>query len=172
MTAVLVVLDTNICLDLFVFHDSSCRKLYEALYTKTVSAVTREDCREEWLRVLDYPALSLTDVQKNRSKTEFDQTVQVVCCEKRDYRTLPICSDKDDQKFMELAYDTGANCLVTRDKALLKLARKNKKNGSFDIITPRQWNWLPNNAYLNSLPHSLASCESPSTLSLAPKGRD
>ncbi len=154
MTAVLVVLDTNICLDLFVFHDPSCRELYEALNTQTISAVTREDCREEWLRVLDYPALSLCDSQKNRSKIEFDQTVHIVCCEKRDYRTLPVCSDKDDQKFMELAYDARANWLITRDKALLKLARKNKKNGYFDIIAPRQWTALPDSNTPNSSLHA------------------
>jgi predicted nucleic acid-binding protein len=37
---------------------------------------------------------------------------------------LPVCSDKADQKFLELARDAGAEVLITKDKALLKLARR------------------------------------------------
>jgi predicted nucleic acid-binding protein len=37
---------------------------------------------------------------------------------------LPVCTDKDDQKFLELARDANATILITKDKALLKLARK------------------------------------------------
>ena len=34
---------------------------------------------------------------------------------------LPKCSDPDDQKLLELAYAARADCLVTRDQALLAL---------------------------------------------------
>ena len=37
---------------------------------------------------------------------------------------LPQCEDPDDQKFLELAWHARASHLVTRDKALLKLARQ------------------------------------------------
>jgi predicted nucleic acid-binding protein len=49
---------------------------------------------------------------------------------------LPRCTDADDQKFLELARDSGAKCLITSDKALLKLARRLKQAGIFRIITP------------------------------------
>lgn len=38
-------------------------------------------------------------------------------------RALPRCSDPDDQKFLVLADVALADCLLTRDKALLKLGR-------------------------------------------------
>jgi predicted nucleic acid-binding protein len=52
---------------------------------------------------------------------------------------LPMCRDTDDQKFIELAYQSGAAMLITKDKALLKLARKTQKAGLFQIVTPEAW---------------------------------
>ena len=139
MKSELAVLDTNICLDLFVFHDALASDLLKAIQDNTLIAITREDCRSEWLRVLDYPKLALDETEKEVSKQAFDRHIRIIDPEKRDYRTLPVCRDKDDQKFMELAYDAHASCLITKDKALLKLAIKNRKNGYFTIITPDQW---------------------------------
>lgn len=139
MKSELVVLDTNICLDLFVFHDTISTDLLKAIENNRLVAITREDCRCEWLHVLDYPKLALDDTKKALSKQAFDRHIRIITPEKRDYRTLPVCRDKDDQKFMELAYDAHASCLITKDKALLKLAGKNRRNGYFAIITPEQW---------------------------------
>ena len=139
MKSELAVLDTNICLDLFVFHDALASDLLKAIQDNTLIAITREDCRSEWLRVLDYPKLALDETEKELSKQAFDRHIRIIDPEKRDYRTLPVCRDKDDQKFMELAYDAHASCLITKDKALLKLAINNRKNGYFTIITPDQW---------------------------------
>jgi predicted nucleic acid-binding protein len=50
--------------------------------------------------------------------------------------SLPRCDDRDDQKFLELARDGGAEWLVTADKALLRLARRDKLRGLFRILTP------------------------------------
>jgi predicted nucleic acid-binding protein len=52
---------------------------------------------------------------------------------------LPICTDKDDQKFLEIARDSGATVLITKDKALLKLARKTAAMGLFAIMLPEAW---------------------------------
>ena len=52
---------------------------------------------------------------------------------------LPVCSDKDDQKFLEVARDADADILITKDKALLKLARKTAQAGMFRIMVPEAW---------------------------------
>jgi len=52
---------------------------------------------------------------------------------------LPVCTDKDDQKFLEVARDAGAAILITKDKALLKLARKTAQAGLFKIMLPEAW---------------------------------
>ncbi|WP_441005125.1 PIN domain-containing protein, partial [Novilysobacter viscosus] len=52
-----VVLDTNVCLDLWLFGDPRAADLRAALHAGGVLAVTDQACREEWLRVLHYPQL-------------------------------------------------------------------------------------------------------------------
>ncbi|MBS1169746.1 MAG: putative toxin-antitoxin system toxin component, family [Burkholderiaceae bacterium] len=133
-----VVLDTNVCLDLFVFHDPRWTALLAALRAGEIEAVTNEHCRNEWLRVLDYQSLPLNDESKLRAATEFDALI--ACIEPVQKATpLPLCTDSDDQKFLELARDADAALLVTKDKALLKLARKTARAGMFAIIRPETW---------------------------------
>jgi len=50
--------------------------------------------------------------------------------------TLPACKDPDDQKFLELAVGAGATHLLTRDRALLKMARRRGISGLLAIVTP------------------------------------
>jgi putative PIN family toxin of toxin-antitoxin system len=133
-----IVLDTNVCLDLFVFHDPRWHGLLAALENGTVEAVTRSDCRDEYLVVLRYPHLPLDDDSRPRSAARFDALVKVVAPPPKPLR-LPVCSDRDDQKFLELARDAGAQILITKDKALLKLGRKTAQAGLFRIMLPEAW---------------------------------
>jgi putative PIN family toxin of toxin-antitoxin system len=138
----LIVLDTNVCLDLFVFHDPRWTLLLDALKDGKVRAVTREDCRAEWQVVLTYPRLPLDDDSRPRSAAEFDA---MIACQAPLPASgtapvrLPVCSDPDDQKFLELARDARADILLTKDKALLKLAKKTASAGLFAIMTPDAW---------------------------------
>ena len=136
-----IVLDTNVCLDLFVFRDPRWARLLAALHAREVSAVTRSDCRTEWQIVLGYPHLPLDDMSRHRSAAEFDALID--CVEDTDDAAhriaLPKCRDPDDQKFLELARDAQADILITKDKALLKLARKIAHAGLFFIMTPEHW---------------------------------
>ncbi len=133
-----LVLDTNVCLDLFVFNDPRRAALLAALESGAVQAITRADCREEYLVVLHYPHLPLNDETRPACAARFDQLITVVAPPVSGTR-LPACSDRDDQKFLELARDAGADILITKDKALLKLARKLAKAGMFQIIAPDAW---------------------------------
>jgi predicted nucleic acid-binding protein len=137
----LIVLDTNVCLDLFVFHDPRWALLLTALKERTVQAVTREDCRMEWRIVLTYPHLPLDDDSRLRSAAEFDALITCLPDAPAPDRLsrLPVCSDPDDQKFLELARDAGAKVLITKDKALLKLAKKTAGAGLFAIMLPDAW---------------------------------
>lgn len=135
-----LVLDTNVCLDLFVFKDPRWHNLMQALISQDIEAITREDCRNEWLRVLDYPHLPVTPEIKAEVIKAFDQ--YITCLPKTDQSTfgLPLCTDKDDQKFLEIALHADAHILLTKDKALLKLAKKTRNKGMFQILAPQAWN--------------------------------
>ncbi|MES2128245.1 MAG: putative toxin-antitoxin system toxin component, PIN family [Pseudomonadota bacterium] len=133
-----IVLDTNVCLDLFVFNDPRWAPLLAALEAGTVEAVTREDCRAEYLVVLHYSHLPLSDESRPQAAARFDALIKVEAPPPKLLR-LPVCTDKDDQKFLEIARDAGADTLVTKDKALLKLARKTANGGMFKIMVPEAW---------------------------------
>jgi hypothetical protein len=49
------------------------------------------------------------------------------------------CTDADDQKFIDLAVATRAHTLVTRDKALLRLARKALERHGVRVCRPEAW---------------------------------
>jgi putative PIN family toxin of toxin-antitoxin system len=137
----IVVIDTNVCLDLFVFHDQRWNLLLESLKNGTVRAVTRADCSEEWRIVLTYPHLPLDDDSRTASAAQFNALIARLpeAATSNDVVKLPMCSDPDDQKFLELARDSGARVLITKDKALLKLARKTARAGLFSIMLPEVW---------------------------------
>jgi len=133
-----IVIDTNVCLDLLVFHDPRWASLLAALESGAVEAVTRADCRDEYNIVLHYAHLPLDEASRPLAAARFDQLVKVVAPDAVHVR-LPICTDRDDQKFLEIARDSGASVLITKDKALLKLARKTVKEGLFRIMLPEAW---------------------------------
>jgi predicted nucleic acid-binding protein len=133
-----IILDTNVCLDLFVFHDPRWAPLLAALESGSVQAVTRADCRDEYLAVLHYSHLPLDEASRPLAQARFDALIRVVAPDSRAIR-LPVCSDRDDQKFLEVARDADAAVLVTKDKALLKLARRTARDGLFRIMLPQAW---------------------------------
>ena len=71
-----IVLDTNVCLDLFVFHEPQSAALHVAMQDGTIEAVTRADCRDEWLRVLHYPQLPVTAAARPAIEAAFDALVR------------------------------------------------------------------------------------------------
>jgi putative PIN family toxin of toxin-antitoxin system len=137
-----IVIDTNVCLDLFVFRDPRWTQLHAALKDGKVEAVTRDDCRMEWLAVLQYTHLPIDTESRPLVAAEFDALITCIGAEELTPRTdirLPVCKDPDDQKFLELARDADAQTLITKDKALLKLARRTARAGLFGIIPPEAW---------------------------------
>ncbi|MEP7187132.1 MAG: putative toxin-antitoxin system toxin component, PIN family [Rhodanobacter sp.] len=137
-----VVLDTNVCLDLFLFGDSMCSHLLAAMRRGEVQAVTRDDCRDEWLRVLHYPQLPIYAANRSGLVEAFDTLIANLPAGElapRDDVRLPLCADPDDQKFMELALDAGARWLLSKDNELLKLDRRTSAAGLFSIRLPQQW---------------------------------
>jgi putative PIN family toxin of toxin-antitoxin system len=135
-----VVLDTNVCLDAFVFDDPRAATLVAALIAGDVEAVTRADCRDEWLGVLAYPALKLDEARRREVAALFDRMVTLlVDADATSRASLPRCRDPDDQKFLELAVASGAAVVFSRDAEVLRLARRTLREGLFEILKPEDW---------------------------------
>ncbi|WP_338039789.1 putative toxin-antitoxin system toxin component, PIN family [Luteibacter yeojuensis] len=133
-----VVLDTNVCLDAFVFDDPRAATLVAALASGDVQAVTREDCRDEWLAVLAYPLLKLDDARRAAAIARFDALVTLLPAAEPVAKP-PRCRDRDDQKFLELAAAAGAAVLFSRDAEVLRLGRRTRRDGLFAIMKPEDW---------------------------------
>jgi putative PIN family toxin of toxin-antitoxin system len=137
-----IVLDTNVCLDLFVFRDPRCAHLLAALHSGAVQAVTRDDCRAEWQRVLHYPQLPIDDDTRPAISAAFDALTPCLppaAWADSDEVRLPRCADPDDQKFMELALLAQASWLLSKDHELLKLDSRMRHAGLFPILLPQAW---------------------------------
>lgn len=131
-----VVLDTNVCLDLFFFRDPRCQALAQALAEGRVQAVSRADCHAEWLRVLTYPDLPITDAGRQQAMAAYDAHLSFPELAEKTGVALPRCRDPDDQMFLEVALGAGAGALVTKDNELLRLA---SRCPWFAIVLPEAW---------------------------------
>lgn len=131
-----VVLDTNVLLSLYVFADSRFAPLRTLVEAGQWQPLSNAACLEEWRRVLAYPEFKLNEVAQTAAFAAYLHRIEQVVTPAEERFPLPLCCDRDDQKFLEVARDGVADCLITADKALLVLARRQKMAGRFRIITP------------------------------------
>ncbi|WP_179401815.1 putative toxin-antitoxin system toxin component, PIN family [Burkholderia guangdongensis] len=133
-----VVLDSNVWIDILVFDDPATRPIRAALERGTLVALIDARCLYELERVLDYPQFRARAVDKAAALATVARLARPV-----DPRpggdvapALPKCKDRDDQKFLELAHAAQAEWLVSKDRALLKLARRTARDFGFRIAEP------------------------------------
>ncbi|CAJ2772254.1 putative toxin-antitoxin system toxin component, PIN family [Burkholderia pseudomallei] len=141
-----VVLDSNVWIDILVFDDPAARPIRDALETGAITALIDVRCLIELERVLDYPQFKARAVDKAAAlATVARLSERVAGPERGDARApaddapprpLPKCRDRDDQKFLELAYTARADWLVSKDRALLKLTRRTERDFGFRIAQP------------------------------------
>jgi putative PIN family toxin of toxin-antitoxin system len=116
------VLDTNVLLDLWLFDDPSVLPLRTALESGRMQVLRSADIDAEFAEVIRRPQFGLDEATCVRTLAAWRRRAQAFVVEPG---LAPLaCTDPDDQKFLDLAFAAGADLLLTRDKALLKLARK------------------------------------------------
>ena len=123
MSKPLLVLDTNVVLDLLHFDDPVARPLRQALEKGRVVCVASDTTLGELQRVLAYPEFAL-DLARQEALFARYLALSVKAEAGDVYAGLPHCSDPDDQKFIELAAVSHAQALISKDRALLKLRRR------------------------------------------------
>lgn len=134
-----VVLDTNTVLALWMFRDPGLAMLAGALERGDLQPWSREDAIEELRRVLAYRQFAQLPAAQLAILEGYRASCRLVDHETGAGEALPRCRDADDQKFLEIAASAAADCLITRDKALLRLARHRLLRGRFAILTPEAW---------------------------------
>ena len=134
-----VVLDTNIVLDVFVFNDAQAQPLKKALEAGELDWLATQAMRDELERVLAYPQIipRLVFYELNAADVlaAFDRHARLTDVAAKAAVT---CRDTDDQKFIDLALALRPAVLVSRDRAVLKLARRASAHG-VDILPPHRW---------------------------------
>lgn len=139
-----LVLDTNVVLDWLAFDDAAMRPVAAAIAAGGVRLISSAACVEELQRALGYKAIRLdAAAQAKVLATYKHQAILVEAPAGGASLMLPRCDDPDDQKFLELARHAGARWLLTRDKALLKMAAKMKKLAGTEVIPPGQFDFRP-----------------------------
>ena len=120
----MIVLDTNIVLDLLVFSDPATQPLQDALQSGALQWIATPVMREELARVLAYPhivpRLAHYQLSAGDVLAAFDHQVQLVDVAPR---APLICKDPDDQKFIDLALAHQAQ-LLSKDHAVLRLKKR------------------------------------------------
>lgn len=124
-----LILDTNIVLDWLVFRDASVAGLQPALDQGHVELVTHQPAVDELRRVLAYTQLRLAIDQQQEMLARYSAQTRLVNLPAGLPPGFPRCRDRDDQHFLALAYHERAAVLVSKDAAILELAKRVRKFG-------------------------------------------
>jgi predicted nucleic acid-binding protein len=135
-----LVLDTNVVLDWLAFgHPVVGATLAGALCSGRCRWICTRAMRDELADVLARDALKRWAIDVPAVLAVFDALgVDVGTPAPLGAAASPRCSDPDDQMFIDLAIARGAHALLTRDRALLRLASR-AQPWSVRIATPEAW---------------------------------
>ena len=134
-----LVLDTNVVLDWLVFRHPVCAGWTQLFAGGKVRWLASAAMRDELAHVLGRGVASsrapdvpgLWAVWERLSKPAEPVLLSGAASRIR-------CTDADDQKFIDLALGHGARWLLSRDRAVLKVARRVRPLG-LDVLTPEAW---------------------------------
>ena len=134
MPSQLVVLDTNIVLDVFVFNNPTAKTIRQALIDGygdgdeygdgELTWLATDAMRAELARVLAYPKiiqrLAFYALTMDAVLSQFDQHAKLVDVAPKASLT---CKDADDQKFIDLAVQHRA-WLISKDRHVLSMKKR------------------------------------------------
>ena len=130
MTALRVVLDTNVLVSALVFRTGNPAALRTAWQAERIRPLASHQTASELIRVLSYPKFQLTDIEREDLLAEY-----LPWCESITVPAdivVPEVRDPDDRMFLRLALAGRADALFTGDDDLLSLA----ESFPITIVTP------------------------------------
>ena len=116
-----VVFDTNVLLDLFVFNDFRALHLKQALIDSRMDALATPATLEEFADVIARPLFSLDQAQQEQIFLQWQGLARVLD-DKELLKSPWICQDPDDQVFLDLAFTAKPCTLISKDNEVLRFA--------------------------------------------------
>ncbi len=127
------VLDTNVWLDWLVFEDPGIARLRAAVADGRIRLIATAWMREELRSVLIRPIITARLIDAPQRLTRFDD---LICLVEPAPRGRLICTDPADQAFIDLACHQRVRWLITKDRALLRLARGARAHSQVAVLDP------------------------------------
>ena len=128
-----VVFDTNVYISFLLSSKGSILELYESWKSNKLLVCCSNDIYNEVKRALKYPKF------KKYCKAEEIESlldrIEVFCRFFSSKNYLKVCKDPDDDKFINLALDAGADCIITGDRDLLEL----EEFQGIKILSPKEF---------------------------------
>jgi predicted nucleic acid-binding protein len=132
-------LDTNVVLDLWVFRQPTTLALVAGIESGRLRWVASPAMLAELKTVLERPIHARWPQSSERALTfSFESHVTTVADPAVGAASRLHCSDPGDQKFIDLALARPVAALLTRDRALLRLARRARTRGVI-VSPPEAW---------------------------------
>ncbi|RTL34788.1 MAG: PIN domain-containing protein [Burkholderiales bacterium] len=134
-----VVIDTQVVMDWLVFRDDRVQALALAVTSGAVRWLVAPAMRDEIRHVLGRGVAAAYAPDLPFIESQFDAHAEVVAPpQAQPLAGRLVCRDPDDQKFIDLALEAGVRWLVSRDKAVLQLAKRARVRG-LEIVKPESW---------------------------------
>jgi predicted nucleic acid-binding protein len=136
LAAPAAVLDTNTVLDWLVFDDPHAALLGARVAAGTLCWQASPAMRTEFDHVIGRAELLRWQPDRAGARAAWERHARIAAAEPP---AGPLrCTDPDDQVFIDLALHLHCRWLLTRDRALLRLARRARAWG-IEILTPLAW---------------------------------
>ncbi len=123
-----VVIDTNILLDIYVFQDPQGATLKARILSGEMLPVASTETNAEFAEVIAREKFGLSRDEQQAALSDWMQTSRL----QDTTQILPApwrCKDKDDQKFLDLAYSLKPCVLISKDKQVLRFKKRAQREG-------------------------------------------
>lgn len=132
-----VVLDTNVVLDWMLFGNTAVASIADAVQSGRLRWLASAGLREEFAHVVHRPLVTARGGDPALLLAAWDRWACMTAAPAPRLWGLQ-CRDASDQPFLDLACHVRARWLLTRDRALLALAGKARRQG-LEILVPERW---------------------------------
>lgn len=134
-----IVLDTNVVLDWLVFRDADVAHLARSIERGAIRWIIAAPMAMELRSALTRPELVRWQPDIACVEAALARWAVLLSVPRLDPGLhCPRCRDRSDQMFIDLAVSAAAPWLVTRDRALLRLARTARPL-ALAIVAPQRW---------------------------------